>query len=127
MDVVICSNDPAEPNDTFPTATPLVVGGTASGLLCGEDLDTFRVQLVQNQCYQIQANFINADGDIDLYFLDEQERFEPFTSEGASDTETITVRNDLAAGDYFVVVLLYEPLAGDMNTYTVRVTSVACQ
>lgn len=125
-EVASCESDPAEPNDTFPTATPLAIGATGSGLLCGEELDAFKVTMVVDRCYRIQANFVHADGDIDLYFLDEAERFEPFTSETTSDEEVIEVRNRLATDDYYVVVLLYDALPADSNSYTVRVTEISC-
>jgi Cys-rich repeat protein len=125
-EVVSCDNDPAEPNDTFAQATPLAIGATGSGLLCGDELDAFRVTMVLGQCYQIQANFTHADGDVDLFLIDEVEGV-LLSSEGASNTETINANNDLGTADYFVVLWFYEFDVREMNAYTVSVTSIQCQ
>ncbi len=68
---VSCSADAMEPNDS-PTDAPTLLPLSFPGLqVCVDDIDLFRVDLLDGQMLRVDLTFAHVGGDIDLYLLDD--------------------------------------------------------
>jgi len=126
-----CAPDLYEPNDDPAHATALAEGEYPDLTLCDE-LDWYRFDLAQGDGLAVLIEFTQANGDLDLWVIDEAAlslpQITPEVALCASTTENDDEVCDLAAlpatGSYYVIV---SPYNGARNTYdmTVLVTPAA--
>jgi hypothetical protein len=84
-----CLDDVLEPNDTFPTATPVTGGSTAGLTFCGGDPDFFAAELEAGRSATVQLFFAHGDGDLSLTVLDPSGAVAATTNTG-NDNESVT-------------------------------------
>lgn len=109
-----------ESNDTIATATALSAGVTVDGGICTEAPDFFTIDLAGN--WQIDLAFSAAEGDLDVYVMDEATGEplvvggEPVGSDGTTDNESFT-----HSGPATIVVVGFQ---GASTTYTLTLTDL---
>ena len=115
--VVVCEDDPFEPNNVIDEATDLPVGPALAGTVCGDDDDFFEFDAPVPGCdYVARMRHVNADGDLDLRLLD-GEGAPLDVSQTAADLEEVTGQLE-SAGPHFLRVYLF---GEGSNDYTVEV------
>ena len=117
-----CLNDSGlEPNDTCGKASLLTPGSYPDLTICkGGDADWYSIQLQPNDTLEVTADFVHADGDLDLYlykagncvgYLD--------SSSTSTDNEFVEHKSDMQSG-YLVRVIGYD--ASVSNFYALEVS-----
>ncbi|HTJ44874.1 MAG TPA: hypothetical protein VL463_22360 [Kofleriaceae bacterium] len=119
-----------EPNDDVTTAMQLTTGENRYAAICpSNDLDFYKVSIVQGQTLDFKALFKNANGDLDLQLYDATGTSVVAESRSFDDDEEVKCPNDtgmaptcpaLNAGDY--VVKIFPAVPGTMNVYRLDVT-----
>ncbi|MBM4352496.1 MAG: hypothetical protein FJ109_01660 [Deltaproteobacteria bacterium] len=121
-----CSKDPKEPNDTLSQATPLgpadTAGNPITGLsICPGDTDVFAVDLQCGDELAAGIDFVDANGDLDLYLVDKTgEIIIDQSAKPATNTETVAMNGAAEAGKVHIVVVGY-PKETTANTYKLEV------
>ncbi len=116
-----CVDDAYEENDTAATAVALTAGTYPNLVVCPNDEDWFRVDLAAHTRIDASIAFRHAQGDLDLYLLDETGRRVLAAGTSQTDNET-AVYTSTAPTTVYVRVVGY---AGAGNTYTLRVALTA--
>ena len=63
----LCDDDGHEENDTLGSAAPIAIGGTISSLVvCSGDSDYYEIVPSSNGTLTIHADFVHANGDVDM-------------------------------------------------------------
>ncbi|MFT5204091.1 MAG: hypothetical protein ACI9C1_003497, partial [Candidatus Aldehydirespiratoraceae bacterium] len=115
-----CTDDVYEDNDTQATATPLVNGVAVNGRACTSDDDWFSISATAGELITVVADFVDADGDIDMRLFDPsgtQIDISATTSDGEAITRTAAV-----TGTYALRVYRFN---GGENEYSVSLTTGA--
>jgi hypothetical protein len=112
----VCEDDEREDDDDAASATPLAAEAAADGVLCGGDEDWFAVEASVGCTVRVDADFVDARGDVDLRMYDADGNVLG-ESRGVGDRETIAYRAP-AAGTVYVQVTLI----GERNAYRLSVT-----
>ena len=92
--------DPFEDNDTRSDATPVSSGIVSGARGCPYDDDWYRVSVQQEQLILVTADFIDADGDLNLQLYDSSGSLVA-ASFSSSDGEAIAY-TAFEAGDFFI-------------------------
>lgn len=127
-----CPNDDLyENDDTSITGHMITVGHTSTGrVVCEQDdIDWHRIQLAAGESVVFQADFVHAEGDIDLYVMDAPSLNNlsylntNYLARGYSSSDQELVPFTAPAdGTYYVGVRLYEEYGTSPgNTYSFRV------
>jgi hypothetical protein len=122
---VSCEPDGYEPND-LPNQASVVPEGEYPDLTVCNDLDWYRFDLNQGDALSVLIEFTQAQGDLDLWVIDEaalsQPEITPEVALCASTTENDSEVCELAAvpatGTYYVIVSPYNEAR---NTYSMTV------
>ncbi len=112
----VCEDDAREDDDGADTATPLAPDTTTDGVLCGRDEDWFAIDAAAGCTLRVDAEFVDARGDVDLRMFDAAGDLVG-ESRGIGDRETISYLA-AAAGTVYVQVTLI----GERNTYRLSVS-----
>jgi hypothetical protein len=118
----LCFDDASEQNDTQGTAWPVSLPYSDAGLrVCPNDDDWFEFPVSVGAEIYVDALFVDADGDVDIY-LHRPDGTQVGASISTSDDESIS-HTATTSGDYAVRVYLYggTPLAG--NAYTLEIST----
>ncbi|MBN2361389.1 MAG: PPC domain-containing protein [Deltaproteobacteria bacterium] len=120
--------DPEEPNDTFAqtSGSVLHVGPSITRVLCGTaDVDYYRVEAEMDRRTTVTANFIDAEGDIELrlYNLPNESDYVD-SSTGVTDIEEVSYSSRGAATTLYVKVYrgTYS-IVEENQAYSLTVTS----
>lgn len=118
---VSCPDDAFEQDDTQQTATAIAVPFSETLRVCPGDDDWFEVPLTKGGEVQIDATFVNADGDVDLILLDSGGDTVA-NSVSTSDDESFTY---VAAGTdvYVLRVHLFGLTPDEGNQYALEITT----
>ncbi len=116
-----CQDDGYEENDTAAQAPLLQPGTYADLVICSGDEDWFRVEFPANTRVTVSITFTHAQGDLDLYLMDETglRALESATSQTDNETLTYVATTDTRA---YIRVAGYQ---GAANTYTLTYTTEA--
>lgn len=118
-----------EPNNDPSTALALTTGEDRFAAICpSDDLDFYKVTVVDGQTLDFKVLFKNANGDLDMQLYDSTGVSVIAESRSFDDDEEIKCPNDagmpacamLAAGDYIVKV--FPAVPGTTNVYRLGVT-----
>lgn len=117
-----CVDDAAEDNDTFATGAAIVSGVPFDGSVCGDDRDWFLFPVSAGDTVSIEALFIDADGNIDL-FVNRPDGSSRGGISTDTDDETFTFLAT-QTGNYGVELFLPSASSVDglENTYQLTVT-----
>ncbi len=104
--VVVCTDDSYEPDDTWSQRTDLVAGDYTGLTACVADgADWFGISLSAGDTVEIDARFLHADGDVDLYLRDPSGQLVA-ASDSATDDESV-VFTAARNGRHRLLVALY--------------------
>lgn len=123
-----CAVDAFEPNLSglaggLPRAAALTPGVHANLTACDDDDDWYAVTLAEGQRLRADIRFTNANGDLELELYARDGTTRLARSAGFADTEAVELLRAMAAGDYFVrVVLNPADQVNSANTYTLTLT-----
>lgn len=115
-------DDSLEPNDSCGAATSLT-SGTSNGLYVEKtDTDWYTVNVPSQATLDIDALFVDADGDLDLVLLDACGGTQLALSESATDNESVSYTNTTGASqDVVFEVYVWVNAASDCNSYDLSV------
>ncbi len=113
--------DPLEPNDSFAGAADVQDGSYSNLQLCTAGDDYYRLCLPTGKRFDVTVNFSDADGDIDLELLNDQEQTIDSSANAGTDVEQVSL--DFVNGDqcYYVRVRLVTLAADLETTYSMNV------
>lgn len=119
-----CQADGMEPNNTIFDAKLIEDNQTdgtpiANLSICPDDKDYYAVLLGCGESLAAGINFIHANGDLDLYLLDDG-GFSLDQSAGEADFETVALAGSSKEDFYYVAVEGYPPESAD-NSYSLEV------
>lgn len=117
-----CPSDDVIAGSSCATATPVLSTQFVSGLSAVNGAsDWFRVDLAPGESVEITANFVHANGDIDLY-ADRQGCNDVLAafSIGAGDSERLELTNEAATTTFFSIEVVLHP--GTCNDYSLQFT-----
>jgi hypothetical protein len=106
-------DDPNEPNDGFANATSIQPGEYSGLSITTGDIDFYAVNLSVGDVVEAEINFSQAEGDLDLLFVDPNGNIAAF-SVTATDNENVS---SIAAesGTYYLVVLGFGNASASYN------------
>ncbi|MEZ4316710.1 MAG: hypothetical protein R3F61_04385 [Myxococcota bacterium] len=116
----VCPDDPQEPNDTLGTALDATEG--VDRVVCAGAPDFWRVDVAPYETLHVTADFVYANGDIDLYLWDEAGIERTFSFSG-TDHEALSYQIGGQPESLLVEVRLR---TGSDNTYTWGSSTTAC-
>jgi hypothetical protein len=106
VDPPTCTDDGYEDNDSAGAAVPLAAGSYPDLQVCASDDDYFSLSLDAGQSVQLDASFVDAEGDIDLLLQDPSGTVVA-SSLSFTDDEAITGFTASQTGDYTLQVDLW--------------------
>jgi len=114
-----CIDNQFEPNE-FASTAPILPAGTYEGLqTCPGDKDFFGVEVPEGFTLTAQLRFSHADGDLDLFLRDRNER--PVATSGSStDNEEVVFTNPGSLGSGFTLEV--RPVNGAVAPYSLVLT-----
>lgn len=119
-----CLDDSFENDDTSETATAVSLPFTTAGLRsCPADDDWFVFALSAGDLVQIDAVFVNANGDIDIMLFDPAGHVVG-SSASATDNEHINYTAE-TSGNFSLVVFLFEDALTVGNDYSLQIMGPA--
>ena len=123
----VCEPDDFEPNDDFGSAAPITPDVYNSLTACGADEDWYLLSLPVGSVLDVDVSFAQAEGDIDIYLLDDN-LTELDSGLTINDNESVS---HVAAysGSYFVQVILAADagaLPGNPYALSVSAPPVPC-
>lgn len=118
--VAACVDDRLEQNDEPAAAVDVTTGSLAGLTACADDYDFFAFSLEAGAALQIDVAFTHAEGDIDVFVLDNELRVVA-SSTGVTDTEQVVYVADVS-GTYYARVFLYSDAGSAGSTYSVTFT-----
>ena len=114
-------DDLFEPNDTPAMAPALPADQTAEAIVCGENLDLYRLEVEAGELLNIRADFIHAEGDIDLQLRDSAQSVVA-RAQSTTDNELIRYQAE-ASGTLFLEVSLIDDSAVG-NRYELTISRI---
>jgi hypothetical protein len=122
-------DDPYEQNDDRAGARllPDPAAWVFDGILCGADDDWFALDLQAGCTYRFQLDFVDADGDVDLYVVNANDGAALGESSGVTDQESVLV--SVPAGAAVRAAVQVDGFlfgAGDSNSYRASFQRVSC-
>jgi hypothetical protein len=122
-------DDPYEQNDDRAGARllPDPAAWVFDGILCGADDDWFALDLQEGCTYRFQLDFVDADGDVDLYVVNANDGAALGQSSGVTDQESVLV--SIPAGAAVRAAVQVDGFlfgAGDSNSYRASFQRVSC-
>ncbi|MDZ4277503.1 MAG: pre-peptidase C-terminal domain-containing protein [Dehalococcoidia bacterium] len=120
--IVTCQEDSLENNDTTGAASGVTLPFSQDGLgSCPGDDDWFSFPLTEGKEVQIDALFVDADGDVDVYLRDPTNALVG-SSTSQTDNEKIT-HTATMGGTYTVGVQLFGGVPPEGNTYILQISA----
>jgi hypothetical protein len=101
-----CIADSYEDNDTSSAASALTDGSYSGLTTCPSDSDWYSVALVSGDILQVDATFVDADGDLDLFLYDTAGNLVD-SSESGTNNETLGPYTAPTAGNYLIEAILF--------------------
>lgn len=121
-----CPVDPYEDNDARTTPAAITLPFSAAGLgSCNGDEDWFAFPQVAGDQLRVNATFLHAEGDIDIYVVDPAGNTHA-SSVSTSDNESVTTSVDETGTWYVRVRLVSDRGTVPGNTYDLSVESSPC-
>ena len=118
--------DPLEPNDSVGQATTVNEGTYSNLQLCAAGDDYYELCLTTGQRFDVTVNFVDANGDIDLELLNDQQA--PLDSSANAGTDVEQVALDFVNGDqcYYIHARLVtlDPMLETTYSMTINVEDV---
>ncbi|MDY0063169.1 MAG: pre-peptidase C-terminal domain-containing protein, partial [Myxococcota bacterium] len=121
-----CRDDVLEDNDTLEQARPIAAGEYGGLQICADDLDLFAIAVNAGDTVTTTIRFTHAEGDLDLYLVDE-EGWVLDASESEADQETLTVVAEAAGRLLFAVVDYDAAEAAYTLSVQVEPAAVSCR
>ena len=124
---VACQEDTFEPNDVPADAKPVSEDAYTGLTSCGE-ADWYRVSLQEGDRLDVELDFVQADGDLDLWIVDAQTAFNAssISCDNAlacavteTDDELAVLEAAPATADYYLIVYPYQQAK---NSYSMMIT-----
>ena len=123
-----CLADSYENNDTNSAAATLTEGSYPGLTSCPGDFDWYAVSLQAGESLQVDATFLDADGDVDIYLYNAS-IIEVDDSDSGTDNELLGPYTVPSAGTYYIKVELFSDdgwVYGNSYDLDIDITPAAC-
>ncbi len=102
-EIWVCTADGFEPNEGLPGAIPISPGINEGYTICADDQDWFWIYLAQGDQLTVRTEFINANGDLNLFLVNDQGQVVQNSTSSTEDFEEVAVTAGQSGTYYFFV------------------------